>query len=88
MRTRISSAHVNGKLLPVIKYKTFFGEHRTAVLATSETPQHAKSNIHKVLAHKKVLMYKNRINPMPCRNERRETFFALGKTQYKAFYLN
>lgn len=88
MRTRITSTQIDGKQKPIIRYKTFFGEHCTAVLAASETPQHAQSNIRKVLAHKKVLIHRNRVNPKPRLNERREAFFTLGKAQYKALYLN
>lgn len=86
MRTRINTIQINGKHMPITTHKTFFGECRAAVLATSETPQHAQSNIHKVLAHKKVLIRQNRTNPTPTASERREAYLTFGKAMYKSFY--
>lgn len=79
---------VDGEMKPIVKHKTFFGEYHTAVLAASETPQHAQSNIRKVLAYKKVLLRRNRVNSMSRQAERRATFFTLGKELYRTFYLN
>lgn len=77
---------MDGKMVPIVKYKTFWGERYTAVLTATESPEHAKSNIRKVLAHKKRLIRRNQINEEACRADRYETYIAFGKTGYRIFY--
>lgn len=77
---------VNGEITPVVKHKTFFGEYHTAVLAATESPEHAQSNIRKVLAHKKRLIRRNQASATSCRADRYETYLAFGKTGYRIFY--
>ena len=62
MRNRIFTTQIDGKIKPIAKRTTFFGEECTAVLVTSETPEHAQSNIRKVLAYKKMQQRRNRTN--------------------------
>lgn len=45
--------------MPIVSHTTFFGEKHTAVRITSENPEHAQSNIRKVLAYKKKMQYEN-----------------------------
>lgn len=59
MRNRITSTQINGKTMPIVSHTTFFGEKHTAVRITSENPEHAQSNIRKVLAYKKKKQYEN-----------------------------
>jgi hypothetical protein len=86
MRTRIKSMLIDGRYMPIVKHTTFFGEQYIAALATSETPQHAKSSIRKILAHKKTVIRRGRYNPTPSVSERRDTFLTLGKEMYRYFY--
>lgn len=74
--------------MPIVRCKSIFGEEHTAVLATSETPEHAQSNIRKVLAHKKARLQRNEAKSMSCQADRRAKFLALGKASYRTFYLN
>lgn len=79
---------IDGEIKPIVRHTTFFGECRSAILATSETPKHAKSSIHKVLAYQKVLIRKNNASKTPCQADRRATFLTLGKDLYRTYYLN
>lgn len=47
---------VEGKMTPIVRHTDLFGGVLIAVLTTSESPRHAKSNIRKVLAHKRRLI--------------------------------
>ena len=85
MRNRISTMLIDGKIMPIIKHRTFFGECCTAVFAATESPEHARSNIRKVLAHKK-RMIRNQVSGATCRADRHETYLAFGKTGYRIFY--
>lgn len=87
MRTRIKTIQVNGQARVVKEWRTIFGEHGKGVLATAETPQHASSNIRKVLAHKRA-QSTNTVTEIEsnAREQRRAAFMAMPRQAYKQVY--
>lgn len=86
MRTRIKTIQVDGQAKAVKEWRTIFGEHGKGVLATAETPQHASSNIRKVLAHKRT----QNVTTVEIENnekeQRRAAFMAMPRQMYKQVY--
>lgn len=86
MRTRIKTIQVDGQVKAVKEWRTIFGERGKGILATAETPQHASSNIRKVLAHKRT----QSVAPVEIGNnekeQRRAAFMAMPRQIYKQVY--
>ena len=86
MRARVKVIQVNGQTKAVREWQTVWGEKHTSILATSETPEHARSNIRKVAAYRRTqeptaseMVWREREN-------RRAAFMAMPKREYRQVY--
>lgn len=85
MRTRIKTIQVDGKTKAVREWQTVWGEKHVSILATSETPDHAKSSIRKVVAYRRTQPTAEQIAWCEKQN-RHAAFMAMPKREYKQVY--
>lgn len=85
MKTKIYVVNVGGKTRPV-HVAEIWGLKQNYVLATSEKPSHAASNIRKVTAHARYLALVRRKKQKwgePSKEERERAFFNGGTKAYR-----
>jgi hypothetical protein len=86
-RARIKTITIDGQVRVIKPYQPIFGTERDAALAASETPEHAVSNIRKVIAHERRVARHRRSSPeIHTRAERIVLYYQHGKQAYKQAY--
>lgn len=86
MRTRIKTIQVNGKVKAVREWQTVWGEKHISILATSETPKHAQSNICKVAAYRRTQQPTTSEIAWREKENRHAAFMAMPRREYKQVY--
>lgn len=86
MRTRVKVIQANGQTKAVREWQTVWGEKHISILATSETPEHAQSNIRKVAAYRRTQEPTAREMAWRERENRRAAFMAMPKREYRRVY--
>lgn len=84
MRTRIKSIQANGQTKVVKEWKTVWGENMVSVLATSETPKHAKSSVRKTMAFQR----SSNDDGANTKDWRKTAFMVMPRRVYKQVYIN
>lgn len=87
MRTRIKTIWVNGQTKAVREWQTVWGEKHVSVLATSETPKHAKGNIRKTMAFKRTQGLTAADLERHAKEQRRMAFMVMPRREYKQVYI-
>lgn len=87
MRTRIKTIQVNGQTKAVREWQTVWGEKHVSVLATSETPKHAKGNIRKTMAFKRTQGLTAADLERHAKEQRRMAFMVMPRREYKQVYI-
>lgn len=86
MRTRIKTIQIDGQTKAVKEWQTVWGEKHVSILATSETPEHAKSNIRKVAAYRRTQQPTADEMAWREKENRRAAFMAMPRREYKQVY--
>lgn len=87
MRTRIKTIQVDGQTKAVKEWQTVWGEKYVSILATSETPKHAKSSVRKTMAYKRTQGLTAADLERHAKEQRRAAFLVMPRREYKQVYI-
>lgn len=86
MRQRIKIAVIDGQAREIKETRNYWGDRFTHVLATTESPEHARGNIRKVAAYRRNTEPTAAETAWRERENRRAAFMAMPRRDYKQVY--